>query len=59
MDVALVHALAVGVVLDRERVGVPERDVAGGVLVQQRLVEHGAERADPAFLVDEGDLAEP
>ena len=59
MDAALVHALAVGVVLDRERVGVSERDVAGGVLVQQSLVEHRAERADPAFLVDEGDLAEP
>ena len=54
-----VHAGAVGLVLDREGVGVAERDVAGRVLVEQRLVEDRAERADPALLVDERDLAEP
>ena len=42
----------------REGVGVAERNVAGGVLVEERLVEDRAERADPALLVDERDLAE-
>ena len=50
---------SVGLVLDRERVRVAEGDVAGRVLVEQRLVEDGAERADPPLLVDERDLAEP
>ena len=42
-----------------ELVGVPERDVARGVLVEERLVEDGVERADPALAVDERELAEP
>ena len=33
--------------------------MAGGVLVEQRVVEDGAELADPALAVDERDLAEP
>ena len=37
---------------------VAERDVGGGVLVQQRVVEDGVERADAALAVDERDLAE-
>ena len=40
-------------------VGAAERDVARGVLVEQRVVEDGAERADPALAVDERELAEP
>ena len=33
--------------------------MARGVLVEQRVVEDRAERADPALAVDERDLAEP
>src|SRR6266480_539864 len=44
---------------DGELVGVPERDVARGILVEQGVVEGRAERPDPAFAVDEGKLAEP
>ena len=33
--------------------------MAGGVLVDQRVVEDGVERPDPPLLVDEGDFAEP
>ena len=59
VDRALVDALAVGLVLDREGVGVAERDVAGGVLVDERVVEDRLERPDPALLVDERELAQP
>ena len=55
----LVRPRAFGLVLDRERVRVAERDVAGGVLVEQRVVEDRLERADPALAVDERELAEP
>ena len=58
VDVALVRPNPVGLVPERERVRVSERDVAGCVLVDQGLVEDGAERADAALLVDERDLAE-
>ena len=44
---------------DDEREAAAERDVARGVLVEQRVVEDGAERADPALAVDERELAEP
>ena len=44
--------------LDAERVRAPERDVARGVLVEQRVVEDRAERADPPLAVDERELAE-
>src|SRR5436189_851193 len=43
----------------RDLVGVAERDVARGVLVEERVVEGRAELPDAAFAVDEGDLAEP
>src|SRR5215203_2850260 len=42
----------------QEREALPERDVARGVLVEQRVVEDGAELADAALAVDERDLAE-
>ena len=47
-----------GLVADQEREALAERDVAGGVLVEQRVVEDGVERADAALAVDERDLAE-
>ena len=54
---ALVHAVCVGV-LDEEREAAPERDVAGSVLVEQRVVEDRPERADAALAVDQRELAE-
>ena len=59
MDPALVDARQLAGVLDDHLVGLPDRDVAGGVLVDQRVVEHGLERADAALAVDERDLAQP
>src|SRR3712207_1899204 len=44
VDPADVRALLVGLVVDRELVGRAERDVAGGVLVEQRVEEHRVER---------------
>ena len=44
---------------DGQLVGVAERDVAGGVLVEQRVVESRPERADPALAIDERELSEP
>ena len=58
MDAAVVDALAV-LLADREGEPVAERDVARGVLVEERVVEDGVERADAPLTVDEGDLAEP
>ena len=55
---ARVHARSVRL-FDEEREAVAERDVAGGVLVEQRVVEDGAERPDPPLAVDERELAEP
>ena len=57
VDLAVVDARDV-LVADGEREAAAERDVAGGVLVEQRVVEDGAERADAALAVDERDLAE-
>ena len=59
VDRALVDARLLRRVLDRMVVAVAERDVARGVLVDQRVVEHAAERPDATFAVDERDLAEP
>src|SRR4051794_15859367 len=59
VDLRDVAALAVLVGADREGVVRAERHVRGGVLVEERVVEDGAERADPARAVDERDLAEP
>src|SRR6266511_2203159 len=39
-------------------IGGAERDVTRRVLVEERVVEDGVERPDPAFPVDEGQLAE-
>ena len=39
-------------------VAVAEGDVRRGVLVDERVVEDAAERADATFAVDERDLAE-
>ena len=44
---------------DGEREAVAERDVARRVLVEQRVVEDGPERADPSLPVDERELPEP
>src|SRR5262249_60775983 len=44
--------------VDQEGEARAERDVARRVLVEQRVVEDGAERADPALAVDERELAE-
>ena len=59
VDAARVEPLPVGLVVTPQLVGVPERDVARGVLVEERLVEDRVERADPALAVDERELAEP
>src|SRR3954469_16437109 len=53
---ALVHALEV-VSLDEEREAAAEGDVARRVLVEQRVVEHGAERGGAALGVGERNLA--
>ena len=45
--------------LDDRRVAVAERDVADGVLVEQRLEERRAQPADTALTVDERYLTEP
>ena len=58
MRARLVHAAYV-LVFDEERKTAAECDVAGGVLVEQRVEEHGAEWPDPALTVDERELAEP
>ena len=58
MDLALVAALAVGLA-EHEREALAERDVARGVLVEQRVVEDRPEPADPPLAVDERALAEP
>jgi len=50
----LVHVLRA----HRDLVGVAERDVARGVLVEQRVVEDGVERPDAAGAVDQRELAE-
>ena len=52
-----VDAVAVGL-LDRPVEPLAERDVAGRVLVDQRVVEDGVERADAAAAVDQRQLAE-
>ena len=57
--VALSLTRADVVVLDEEREAAAERDVACGVLVEQRVVEDRAERADAALAVDQRELAEP
>src|SRR5713226_3627340 len=58
MGAARVHAGDV-LALDEEREAVAERDMARGVLVEQRVVEDGTERPDAALPVDERELAEP
>ena len=59
MWIALVLMRARSSVADRGRVCVPEREVAGGVLVEQRVEERDARLADPPLAVDERELAEP
>jgi hypothetical protein len=51
--------VAVAVGAQQEREALAERDVAGGVLVQQRVVEDGLELTDAALAVDQRDLADP
>ena len=46
-------------VADRRRVGVAEREVAGGVLVEQRVEVGDPRFADASLAVDERELAEP
>ena len=57
--VPLVFTRPTSSALDEERKAVAERDVARRVLVEQRVVEDRAERADAALRVDERELAEP
>ena len=54
---AFVHPLEI-LLADGEREAMAERNVAGGVLVEQRVVEDGAKRADPTLAVDQRELAE-
>ena len=56
---ARVDALRGRLVPDGEGEAVAERDVRRRVLVEQRVVEDGAERPDAALAVDERELAEP
>ena len=57
VDQALVDPVEI-LLADRDRVGVAEREVAGGVLVEERVLEDGLEAADPPFAVDERELAQ-
>ena len=60
VDVEAADVEAVALLLGgRERIRGAERDVARGVLVEQGVVEHGAELPDPALAIDERELAEP
>src|SRR3979411_777929 len=47
-DLALVDPLLIRLAFDGEAEALAQRDVAGGVLVEQRVVEDGLERPDPA-----------
>ena len=58
VDVGHVELLAGRLVGREEGEGAAERDVRGGVLVDQGVVEDGVEGADAALAVDQGDLAE-
>ena len=58
MDLAAVQPFAIRVA-DREIERSAERDVARGVLVQERVVEDGVQRPDASGLVDQGNLTEP
>ena len=58
MDRRAIQPIGVGFV-DGGLVRRPERDVAGRVLVEQRVVEDRVERADSALAVDERKLAQP
>ena len=46
------------VLAGREAVALAERDVRGGVLVEQGVEEDGLQLADPAVAVDERNLAQ-
>ena len=59
VDLALVDALPLGLVGHLIREAVAERDVAGGVLVEERVEEDRLQRPDPPAPVDERELAEP
>ena len=56
---ALVDPRLLRGIVDRVVVGAAERDVAGGVLVEQRVVEDAPEGPDSPLPVDESDLAQP
>ena len=58
VDLAAVDPPVVGLV-DRRLVRIADRDVARCVLVDERVVEQGLERADAALAVDKRDFAEP
>ena len=58
VDLAVVDALTVNGVGYGEPIGVTERDVAGGVLIEQRVAEHRPELADPALAIDQGDFSQ-
>ena len=55
---ALVHPRDVGLVVQAQPVGRAERDVARGVLVEQRVEERRPGGPDAPLAVDERDLAE-
>src|SRR5450631_23101 len=57
VDARMVNVFAVGFV-DRVRVGGADGNVAGRILVQERVVEDGPKRADASAGVHQGDLAQ-
>jgi hypothetical protein len=59
VDRAEVGAALVGLVVHRHVVGPAQGDVAGRVLVQQRVVEDRVQGADAALTVHQRDLAQP
>ena len=59
VNLALVHALPLGLVGHLVGEAVAERDVARSVLVEERVEEDRLQRPDPSAPVDERELAEP
>src|SRR5262249_60858533 len=58
VDLALIDPRQIRRVGDRMRVGIAEREMARGVLVEQDVEEGPAQPADAAFPIDERNLAE-
>src|SRR5437764_13808371 len=58
MNLRHVDAGMIALVADPQLIALTEGDVAGRILVQQRVIEDRLQRADPPFAVDQRYLAE-